>query len=259
MSKSRRNRQRQHDRGSYESIASGGSDMKKLYIILGAVVVIVGFMMLRGGPRSLIPAVREPVEVVGLDDAATLVRVAQGITRGDPDAPITIVEFGDYQCPGCAQFASLVEPSLLAAYVETGQAKFVYYDFPIISAHRNAFLAARAARCAGDQARYWEYHGMLFGNQQSWALSTNPTNMFVGYSGRLGLDEGAFESCLRSDQHAETVSANMRLGEEMGVTATPTVLVQSEGEMPQVVESSFQALQEMMETLLAEGSDEGGS
>ena len=151
MSKSRRNRQRQHDKASYESIASGGSDMKKLYIILGAVVVIVGFMMLRGGPGSLIPAVREPVEVVGLDDTATLVRLAQGVTRGDPDARITIVEFGDYQCPGCAGFATYVEPELLAAYVETGKAKFVYYDYPIISAHRNAFLAARAARCAGGR------------------------------------------------------------------------------------------------------------
>ncbi len=232
--------------------------MKKLYIILGAVVVIVGFLMLRGGPGSLIPAAREPVEVAGLDDAATLVQVAQGITRGDPDAAITIVEFGDYQCPGCAGFATFVEPELLATYVETGKAKFVYYDFPIISAHRNAFLAARAARCAGDQERYWEYHGMLFGNQQSWALSGNPTNMFVGYSGRLGLDEGAFESCLRSDRHAETVSANMRLGEEMGVTGTPTVLI-SAGGMPQVVGSSFEAIQEVMESLLGEGSEEGGS
>jgi len=233
--------------------------MKKLYIILGAVVVLVGFMMLWGGPGSLIPAAREPVEVAGLDDVATLVQVAQGITRGDPDAPITIVEFGDYQCPGCAGFASLVEPSLLAAYVETGKAKFVYYDFPLVSVHPHAFLAARAARCAGDQERYWEYHGMLFGNQSSWALSSNPTSMFVGYSGRLGLDEGVFESCLRSDEHAETVSANMRLGEEMGVTGTPYVLVQSDDEMPQVVDTSFEAIQEVMETLLAEGSDEGGS
>ena len=148
---------------------------------------------------------------------------------------------------------------MLATYVETGQAKFVYYDYPITSAHRNAFLAARAARCAGDQQRYWEYHGMLFGNQSSWALSTNPTTMFVGYSGRLGMDEGAFEGCLRSAQHAETVSANMRLGEEMRVTGTPYVLIQRDDEMPQVVDTSFEAIQEAMETLLAERSDEGGS
>ena len=233
--------------------------MKKLYIVLGAVVVVVGFMMLRGGPGSLVPAAREPVEVEGLDDAAMLVQVAQGMTRGDSDAPVTIVEFGDYQCPGCGFFAATVEPLILSTYVESDKAKFVFYDFPIPGLHPKACLAARAARCGGDQGRYWEYHDMLFGNQVGWSTSSNPTNIFVGYAGQIGLDEGMFEGCLRSDQHAATVSANMKLGEELGVTGTPTVMVSSGGMYRAVGGNTFEAIQQVVDELLGEDPADGGS
>ena len=77
--------------------------------------------------------------------------MAKGVTKGPEDAPITIVEFGDFQCPACGAFAQQVKPQIELAFVESAQAKFVFYDFPIVSGHPNAFLAARAARCAEDQ------------------------------------------------------------------------------------------------------------
>jgi protein-disulfide isomerase len=148
------------------------------------------------------------------------------MVMGDEDAPVTIVEFGDYQCPGCAYFALTVKPQIEAELVETGKAQFVFHDFPLVgSGHPHSFLAARAVRCAMDQDRGWEYHDAIFYNQTRWSPMGDPTNEFVSYATQLGLDTGQFNSCLRSDMHAEVVSANLRLGQELGVNGTPTVLV----------------------------------
>src|SRR5690606_31043959 len=86
--------------------------------------------------------------------------------------------------------------------------------------------AARAARCAGDQGRYWEYHDALYARQARWSgRSSTPLNDFEEYAAELGLDRAAFSACLRSDRHAEVVTANIMLGERLGVRGTPTVIV----------------------------------
>ncbi len=211
----------------------GGADMKKLYIVLAAVAVVgigaVGYSVGTGGQ-----AATAPIAVEGLEDMERLVELAQGHTKGDENATVTIIEFGDFQCPACQQFATQHKPAVELNYVESGKAKFVYYDWPIIQAHPNAFLAARASRCAADQNRYWEYHDNLFRNQVRWAPSTNAAGVFIDYAGELGLDEGAFESCLESDLHADVVTANMELGNQMGVGGTPTILIHHNGALRQV-------------------------
>ncbi len=151
--------------------------------------------------------------------------MARGVTKGDPEAPVTIVEFGDYQCPACGAFAMQVKAQMELTLVETGQAKFVFYDFPLVSTHANAFLAARAARCAEDQDMFWEYHDELFRQQARWSGEVNAAGSFTDYAGDVGLDTGAFSACLNSDRHADVVTANMQLGQRMGVNSTPTILV----------------------------------
>jgi protein-disulfide isomerase len=229
----------------------GGSDMKKLYIIL-AVVAVVGIgavgVSVGGGAGG---AVSEPIAVEGLDDLNRLVELAQGVTRGDPNATVTIIEFGDYQCPSCQMFATQVEPQMNLALIESGKAKFIYYDWPIIEAHQHAFLAARAARCAGDQSKYWEYHDQLYRNQARWATSTDAEGTFIEYAGTLALDEGDFEGCLRSDRHADVVTANMELGLQLGVRGTPTIIVEQGGVPRNMLDWSFPALQAYVEDLLA--------
>jgi protein-disulfide isomerase len=224
--------------------------MKKLYIVLAAVAVIgigaVSYSVGTGGGG----AVTAPIAVEGLDDLERLVELAQGNTKGNENATVTIIEFGDFQCPACGQFATQHKPQMELAFVESGKAKFVYYDWPIIQAHPHAFLAARASRCAADQNKYWEYHDNLFRNQVRWAPSTNAAGMFVDYAGELGLDEGAFRSCLESDQHADVVTANMELGNQLGVGGTPTILVEFNGAVRQV-SGDFASIQEYIEGLLA--------
>jgi len=223
--------------------------MKKFYLIFAAVAVIgigaVGYSVGSG----LGTAASEPIAVEGIEDMARLVELAQGVTKGEADAPITIVEFGDYQCPACGQFALSVKPQVELSYVDQGRAKFVFYDFPLVSIHPNAFIGARAARCAGDQDRYWEYHDQLFQNQSRWSTESNPVGTLVDYAEPAGLDAGEFESCLKSDRHAELVSANMQLGAQLGVGSTPTIMVNAGGQTRRLNNNSFQAIQGAIESL----------
>lgn len=233
--------------------------MTKFYWVLGAVAVIgvavVGYSV---GSNALGTAVTEPVEVEGLDNMETLVAMAQGVTKGDEDAPVTIVEFGDYQCPGCGSFALSIKPQVELQYVQTGKAKFIFYDLPLIQIHPNAFLAARAGRCAGDQDRFWEYHDALFRNQPIWAGDGQPLGQFLDYGEEVGLDAEAFEACVRSDRHADVISANMRLATELGVSGTPTIMIsRGRGMARRLNDFSFRSIQMTVEQLLEEAEADG--
>ncbi len=218
------------------------SDMKKFYYIFGAIAVIgVGAVGWQVSSNVLSTAVAAPVELGELSDEE-LFELAQGMSIGDEEAPVTIVEFGDYQCPGCGAFALSVKPQIDGTLVQSGQAKFVFYDFPLISIHANSFLAARASRCAADQGKYWEYHETLFRNQSRWSAASMPASAFEDYAGEVGVDEGAFASCLNSDEHAEVVTANMQLGRRMGVGSTPTVLINAGGTTRMITSPDFQSL-----------------
>jgi len=236
-----------------EAREKGGSEMTKFYYVFGAVFVVgAAAVMYSLGANSFGAAASEPIEIEGLDDMSTLVALAQGVTKGDPDAPVTIVEFADYQCPGCGSFALSVKPQIDLSYVETGKAKFVYYDFPLISIHAHSFLAARTARCAADQDRFWDYQNLLFRNQANWAADSAPMGKFLGYAADLGMDEQAFEGCVKSDRHADVVSANMRLAYELGIDGTPTVMISAGGGMARRLNSfDFQSIQSVVEELLA--------
>jgi protein-disulfide isomerase len=229
--------------------------MSKIYMILGAVAVVgvgvVGYSVGSGsGAAAMAPVVIEGLDDEGAErDLERLAELAQGVTKGDENAAITIIEFGDYQCPGCGMFAQQVKPQIELLLVEAGKAKFVFYDFPITSIHPNAFLAARAARCADDQDRFWDYHDNLFRNQNRWAALANAAGLFEEYARTLEMDDGAFSACLNSDQHAALVTANMMLGEVLGVPSTPTILIEYEGSARQI-EPDFLSIQNYVNELL---------
>jgi protein-disulfide isomerase len=224
--------------------------MTKFYVILGAVAVIgIGAVGYSVTSSALGAAAMEPIEVEGLDDMTLLAEMARGVTKGDEDAPITIIEFGDYACPGCGGFALSVKPQIELLLVETGKAKFVFYDFPITTIHPTSFLAARSARCAEDQGKFWEYHDALFRNQTSWRLEASPIAKFLGFAEDVDLDVDDFEACVKSDRHADLVSANMRLGYELRVNSTPTIMVGVPGEFLQVPSATFQGIQEAMDKI----------
>lgn len=234
-------------RSGRKAQGGGGSGASTFYWILGVVAVLgvgaVGYAVGTGGTGD---AVTAPVEVEGIDDPQQLVEMARGVEKGEADAPLTIMEFADFQCPACAQFASLTMPQVTSTFVETGEAKLVFHDFPLITIHPHAFLAARAARCAEEQGRFWEYHDALYANQSAWSgASSAPVGRFVEYAGSVGMDTGAFEECLESDRYADVVTANQRLAQELGLGGTPSLVVGGPGLMPRRLQSnSFQAIQQ---------------
>jgi protein-disulfide isomerase len=196
-----------------------------LGLVLGGVGVVAAAVIIWNVVSSAIdPTVRGPVDL-GDPTPDELVALAQPIERGNAASPIIIVDFSDYSCPACRQFASQAKPLLDASYVDTGLARFQYFDFPIVTNFPNSFLAARAARCAGDQNAYWPFHDQLFRTQESWSRQADAAPSFEDFAGQLGLNRSDFRSCLRSDRHAATVTANLRLGQQLGVNATPTIFL----------------------------------
>jgi protein-disulfide isomerase len=226
VSKKNRERKAGSDETRVRGKAAAGSELTRFYWIIGGVAVlglaIVGWSV---GSKALTPTVSEPITMEGLDDPTQLMQVARPVVKGDPNAPITIMEFADFQCPGCAGFFGEVEPQIQAEFLDTGKAKFAFYDFPLVSIHPHAFLASRAARCAEDQGKFWPYHDTLYRNQGRWAAQQNPSGLFEEYARQLGLVATDFSSCLRSDRHADVVTANMQLGFQMQIQGTPSVLV----------------------------------
>ena len=150
--------------------------------------------------------------------------------RGDPDAPITIIEFSDFQCPFCARFHEQTLPSLLEEYIDEGKVNFVYRDFPIQSIHPNALPAAVAAECADDQGKYWEYHDILFEKQSSWARldSNSAISTFSQYATDIGLEKEQFDSCLGSGKYLEEVQGDLRDGRDYEITGTPGFFIGNE-------------------------------
>jgi protein-disulfide isomerase len=141
---------------------------------------------------------------------------AEGPSKGPATAPITIVEFSDFECPFCVKAEDTVK-KVLDAY--PGKIRLVYRDFPL-PFHPSAQKAAEAAQCAGDQGKYWDMHEKLFANQKA----LEPAAL-KGYAKDLKLDQAKFDKCLDSGEKAKVVETNKKAGEKLGVTGTPAFFI----------------------------------
>ena len=146
---------------------------------------------------------------------------------GDPDAPITIIEFSDFQCPFCARFHIQTLPSLMEQYIEEGKVNLVFRDFPIQSIHPNALPAAVSAECANDQGKFKEMHDILFEKQNEWNRQETPVAVaiFIQYAEEIQLDGEEFESCIGSGKHIDEIRNDLNDGRDYGVTGTPGFFV----------------------------------
>lgn len=163
--------------------------------------------------------------------------IAGAPALGSDDAKVTIVEFGDYQCTWCYRWHEGTKDTLVADYVDTGQVRFLFKDFPINDlSDRASSLAAEASYCAADQGRYWEYHDEVYSNWDG-----ENTGWVTGASlERFAEDAGvpdisAFSDCLDSGRHAGVVRDNYDLARSVGLDSTPSFIVLVEGETPQLM------------------------
>lgn len=162
--------------------------------------------------------------------------------NGDADAPVTIVEFSDFECPFCARFYSQTYKQIEEQYIKTGKVKLVYRDFPL-GFHANAQKAAEAAECAGEQGKYYEMHDILFEDGVVGGVDT-----FKKYAQELKLNKGEFDKCLDSGAMAAEVRKDFTDGQRAGIQGTPGFLVNGQlisGAQP------FQVFQQVIEAELA--------
>jgi protein-disulfide isomerase len=145
--------------------------------------------------------------------------VAEAPTLGRPDAPVTLVEFSDYQCPFCQRFFATTFPALKRDYIDTGKLRYVFRDFPL-DMHAQARKAAEAAHCAGEHGKYWEMHDALFQHQAAMALP-----QLAQHARAVGLDSAEFDACLGSGRYAARVDRGLADGTAAGVQGTPGFVV----------------------------------
>ena len=145
-------------------------------------------------------------------------------TRGDANAPVTVVEYADFQCPACQVCASTLEPGLIKEYIDTGKVKMVFHDFPL-SQHPNAIPAAEAARAAGEQNAFWQMHDLLYARQPEWENLPKPQDQFVKYAQELKLDTAKFSQALSSHKYQAVVLQARDASSKAGVDHTPTFTI----------------------------------
>jgi protein-disulfide isomerase len=182
-------------------------------------------------------------------DVAVLLRpptvdVAYDTTRvkGDPSAPVTIVEFSDFQCPFCKKTESTLN-GLLSKY--SGRVKLAYMDFPLQEIHPQAQTAAEAARCAGEQGKFWEYHDALYRDQSKLSGAE-----LVIHARTLHLDEKSFQSCLESAKYKSKVETDIEQGNKLGIAGTPGFFIngvflngaQPQAEFEKIIDSQLSLL-----------------
>ena len=190
--------------------------MNKKGLLIGviSIAIIAGVAASLSAPTS---------ETVNLDMGRThgTISTAMGSPiLGDPFAPFTIVEFGDYQCHQCYNWFHNTKPAIESQYIQTGKANLVFVDMAFLGS--DSPRAAQASYCAEDQEMYWEYHGLLYASQESkidggWADSER----LKAFAFSLGLDMELFESCLDSGKYSKRVQYNTQEAREHGVRGTP--------------------------------------
>ncbi|GAB1344495.1 DsbA family protein [Gemmatimonas sp.] len=188
-------------------------------------LVIIGVVLVVGGAVLWSTMQNKPAPIELPKDAPAM--QAEGYLRGNPNAPITIIEFADFECPGCGQFATIQGPDIKTRIVDAGLANFRFYDFPLTSIHQNTLFAHLAAACANDQGKFWEMHDQLFLNQPDWSglATTNPRKVIEAYATAVGLDMASYNTCMDEQKHLARIQANAKEGESRGVNSTPTIIV----------------------------------
>lgn len=187
---------------------------------------IVIFLVIAGGLGALTyVATRSPAATLSQYDPSLPAVVSNGYTLGNPNAPLEIVEYADFECPACGQFATVTEPDVRAQYVNSGKVRWRFIDFPL-PVHRNTWNASRAAACADEQGQFWQMHDALFQTQDQWnsEATSSPDKFLKKLARQIGLDGDRFDQCLDSKKTQAKVQAHWKLAMDAHIDGTPTFI-----------------------------------
>jgi protein-disulfide isomerase len=144
---------------------------------------------------------------------------------GQPDAPVTVVEYSDFECPACSFHAQNIKPGLTRDYLEPGKVRLIFHDFPL-NIHPKAPKASEATRCAGEQGKFWEMHDILFRQQDEWSNAAEPTvSLYPVYAEQIGVNRAEFVACLESNKYSADIALAYDTSRQVGISATPTFVV----------------------------------
>ncbi|MCH8085714.1 MAG: DsbA family protein [Nitrosopumilus sp.] len=202
--------------------------MNKKGVILGVIVVAIVVGIVASYSSA-------PSETVNLDMGRThgTISTAMGSPiLGDPSAPITIVEFGDYQCEQCYAWFHNTKPAIVQNYIDTGKVNLVFVDLAFLG--RDSPKAAQASYCAEDQGMYWEYHNILYNSQESVDSGWANSERLKAFAFSLDLDMTLFESCLDSEKYSKRVQYNIQQARDNGVKGTPGFFIVGPNEQQKI-------------------------
>jgi protein-disulfide isomerase len=230
-------------RGKNANVVTNAKSSKTGFYVIIVLVVVIGIALL-----SYLSQQSSKRRLITLDPNLPPV-TSSGYVLGSPTAPVELVEFGDFECPGCSDFAQMVEPDIRQAYVNTGKVRFRFIDFPL-NIHQNTLNASNAAACADEQGKFWEMHDLLFATQHLWngEATSNPDKVIKDQAKQIsGLDVSKLGECMDSRRMMAKVQAHQKLGNDRGVGSTPTFIYQNNQlEMPR----SFGAFQHFLDSVL---------
>ena len=213
-------------------------------VIAGAIVYVVGYKNSPSQNQNSTSTSTIPVSQPWTTD----------VVLGSSTAPVTLIEYGDYQCPYCAMFNSQIEPALKVSYVQTGKLKIIFRDIAFLGSESEA--AGQAALCAADQNKFWPYHDLLyqsklndFNNKGSEDDGFYNRKFFVGLAQQLNLNITDFESCYDSGKYAQTVKNDTNLALQQGINSTPSIFINGEELQPGLL--PFSSYQQAIESALS--------
>ncbi len=203
-------------------------------------VAVLGYVLTHSGPSVIIVDPKIPAGA------------AEGHLMGKADAPVQVLEFGDFECPGCGNFATVTEPDVRTRLINTGVVGFRFFDFPLTQ-HKNSFTAHLAASCAEDQGKFWEMHDRIYAGQDEWSdlidpNMTSPLPVFRKYAKELGMDVKTWEDCVTSQKYTARIKGNQAEGVRRNVAQTPTIIIGNK----QVNGLTYDEFKKLVDEVLAE-------
>ena len=220
-----------------------------ILVLAGVAIIIAAFL--------IIPSIQRATAPVGAFVTAVPHErpMVDGTTMGDPNAPVVLQVFEDFQCPSCRQYSQDIEPSVIDAYVATGKVRYEFHQYPFLddsAATKESDQAANASMCASEQNRFWDYHDTVFANWNGENQGAYTDKRLVAFAEAIGLDMTEFNSCFESNKYKDQINADLNLGTQLGVTGTPSVFVNGKIVKPGYI-PSFQDIQQAVDAALAGG------
>ncbi|OGV89793.1 hypothetical protein A2Z41_03360 [Microgenomates group bacterium RBG_19FT_COMBO_39_10] len=221
-----------------------------IFILALIVAFLIGIFVMRylgqgGGEKkeiaqaSPVPqAAQEQGEILG-EEEINKIESNGAAVKGEENAPVTIVEFSEYQCPFCSKYFMDSYSQMMEEYGD--QIRYIFHDFPL-QFHAHAQKMAETARCAGDQGQYWQMHDLIFENQAEWSEKESVDTDIDNFVSQLNLNKAEFDSCLASGKYTQVVEADRDLGLEVGVQGTPTFFINGQMLVGAVPYSNFKTI-----------------